>query len=115
MTAPEAPSPRIDFDPRLVEEVVHLLARADGSRWAVYRRRIDPLYERPDREAAIAAALMDLFREWGADEAVAVVARGLPVPRALVARSHRPGDEGVDLLVGERETLLVRLPAQVRV
>jgi hypothetical protein len=111
-SAPEAPSVRIEFDPLLVEEAVHLLARADERRWALYRRRIDPLYDRPDREAAIPKALLDLFREWGAGDAVAEAVRDLPVPRGLVARSHRPGDEGADLLVGEGETLLLRLPAE---
>ena len=110
--APAPPLPRIDFDPLLVEEVVHLLARADERRWALYRRRIDPLYDRPDRENAIAAALLDLFHEWGAGETVTAAVRGLPVPRGLVARSHRPGDEGADLLVGEGETVLLRLPAE---
>jgi hypothetical protein len=112
VTAPAPPPLRIDFDPLLVEEVVHLLARAEEARWASYRRRIDPLYDRPDKDAAIAGALLDLFREWGAAEKVATAVRGLPVRRALVARSHRPGDEGADVLVGEGETVLVRLPAE---
>ncbi|MCK6459347.1 MAG: hypothetical protein L6Q95_05575 [Planctomycetes bacterium] len=110
-TAPAPPPPRLEADPQLVEEVVHLLASADERRWAVYRRRIDPLYDRPDRDAAIPAALLQLFREWGAEGAVAAALGGLGVPRALLARSHRPGDEGADLLVGEERTVLLRLPA----
>lgn len=110
--APEAPPVRVDFDPLLVEEVVHLLARAHVRRWSAYRRRIDPLYDRPDREAQFPAAHLELFRAWRAGNAVEDALRGLPVPRALVARSHRPGDEGADLLVGEGETVLVRLPAE---
>ncbi len=109
--APAAPPLRIDFDPLLVEEVVHLLARGDDRRWAVYRRRIDPLYDRPDRDSAIAVALLELFREWGAGETVVAALRGLEVPRALVARAHR-GEEGADLLVGEAQTVLVRLAAE---
>lgn len=111
MTAPGPPLPRLELDPQLVEEVVHLLASADERRWAVYRRRIDPLYDRPDRDAAIAAAVLSLFREWGVERAVAEAVHGLDVARALVARSHRPGDEGADLLVGEERTVLLRLPA----
>jgi hypothetical protein len=109
--APGPPLPRLEADPQLVEEVVHLLANADTQRWAAYRRRIDPLYDRPDRDKAIADALLGLFREWGADAAITSAAIGLGVARALLARSHRPGDEGADLLVGEDRTLLLRLPA----
>jgi hypothetical protein len=112
VTAPGPPLLRLEVDPQLVEEVVHLLARADERRWLLYRRRIDPLYDRADRESAIAGALLALFREWGAEAIVANALAGLPVPRALVARSHRPGDEGADLLVGQDETALLRLPAE---
>jgi hypothetical protein len=104
-------APPIAFDPVLVEEAVHLLARAGEARWREYRRRIDPLYDEPERETAIAAAHLELFRAWGAEELVAREVRGLPVARALVARSHRPGDEGADLLVGEGKTVLLRLGA----
>lgn len=104
---------KVEFDPRLVEETVHLLARADPDRWRTYRRRIDPLYEHPDREAAMNAALLDLFRSWGP----ALWCEGALFPitgveSALVARSRRPGDEGADLFVGERRTVILRLAAE---
>jgi len=104
---------KIEFDPRLVEETVHLLARADPDRWRTYRRRIDPLYEHPDREAAMTAALLDLFRRWGpaqwCEEAFSPIAG---VESALVARSKWPGDEGADLFVGEQRTVIMRLAAE---
>lgn len=103
---------QVEFDPALVEAVVHLLARADGERWRAYRRCIDPLYDKPDREASINAGMLRLFHDFGASEAVAKDLRPLPVARALVARAQRPGDEGADLLVGKEKTALVRLPAE---
>jgi hypothetical protein len=102
---------RTEFDPVLVEEAVHLLAREDERRWDEYRRRIDPLYDRPDRDVALSAAHLELFRAWGAAELVAREVRDLPVARTLVARSHHPGDEGADLLVGEDRTALLRVAA----
>jgi len=103
---------RIEFDPRLVEEVVHRLARADRDRWRDYRQAIDPLYERPDREERIPVALLGLFRAWGAaglcETPLSAIA---DAERALVAQSQRPGDEGADLLVGGTcgRTLMVRI------
>lgn len=104
---------RVEYDPRLVEEAVHLLAREDPARWRDYRRRVDPLYDRPDREERLAEAMLDLFRRFGANRPVReVVALVGGVERALVARSQRPGDEGADLLVGEERTLFLRLAAE---
>jgi hypothetical protein len=103
---------QVEFDPALVEEVVHLLARAHERRWRAYRRCIDPLYDRPDREASITEGMLRLFRDFGAAEAVEKELRTLPVRRALVARAQRPGEEGADLLVGREKTALVRIPAE---
>lgn len=104
---------RLEFDPRLVEEAVHLLALAAPDRWRTYRRLVDPLYEHPDREAAMNGALLDLFRRWGpavwCEEAFSPIAG---VESALVARSKRPGDEGADLFVGEHRTVIMRLAAE---
>jgi hypothetical protein len=104
---------RVSYDPQLVEETVHRLASEDPERWRVYRRRIDPLYERADRDAALAAAMLDLFRRWGparwCEEALALIEG---VDGALVARPRRPGDEGADLLVGAHRTVLVRLDGE---
>jgi hypothetical protein len=103
---------RIDLDPRLVEEAVYLLARADEARWLELRRRIDPLYDSKDRERHMEAAHRDFFRAWGAEAVIEEALRPVEGPqRALVARSIRPDDEGADLLVGEERTLLLRLVA----
>lgn len=102
----------VEVDPALVEEAVHLLARADAGRWRAYRRRVDPLYDRPDREERLPAALLGLLREWGALAPVeAALALAPGADRALVARSRAPDDEGADLLVGDGRTLLLRLAA----
>ena len=105
---------RLLFDPRFVEEVVSLLARKDRARWSELRRRFDPLYEEPDRHAALATAELELFHSWGAAaicEQALALAEG--IDRALVARSRRPGDEGADLLVGEDgTTAMLRLAAE---
>jgi hypothetical protein len=104
---------KVEYDPALVEEAVHLLARADPARWRAYRKRVDPLYDAGDREARLPAATLDLLREWGGAGAVHEALLLLEgVDRALVARSRRPGDEGADLLVGAERTVLLRLGAE---
>jgi len=103
---------RIDWDPRLVDEAVQLLSQHDENRFAELRRRIDPLYDLPDRDRRIDAAQLELFRKFGAaapvEEAFAAIAGA---DRALVARSLRPDDEGADLLVGEGRTAILRVAA----
>ena len=103
---------RIRFDPGLVEEAVHLLAQTDPRRWRAYRGRIDPLYDRPDRDAAIGVAMLAIFRRWrAAAPCEEALARAGGCDEALVVRSQRPGDEGADLLVGEQRTVLFRIAA----
>jgi hypothetical protein len=104
----------VEYDPLLVEAVVHELARADARRWLAYRRQVDPLYERADREATLPAAHFELFRDWGAHEPFEGELVRLPAARALVARSRRPGDEESDLLVGDdgTRTVLLRVSAE---
>lgn len=104
----------VDWDPHLVEEVVHGLARLDARRWLAWRRQVDPLYERPDREARLPAAHFELFRDWGAHEPVERELTRLPAARALVARSRRPGDEESDVLAGDAgtRTIVLRMAAE---
>lgn len=104
---------RVEYDPRLVEEAVHLLARGDPVRWLAYRRKVDPLYDGPDREERLAGAMLDLFRRFEANRPLLeVFALVEGVERALVARSRRPGDEGADLLVGEERIFFLRLASE---
>ena len=101
---------RITYDPGLVEEIVFLLAGADEARWRERLRRINPLYECDDHDRAIPEAALGLFRDWGmarlCEEALAPAAA---VGQGLVVRSHRPGDEGADLLVGDERSVILRL------
>jgi len=104
---------KIHYDPRLVEEAVHMLAPASTARWLRYRRRINRLYDAPDRGRAFDEAYLEFFEDWGAakpcEEALASVR---DVERAVVARSLHPSDEGVDLLAGTEFTVSMRLSAQ---
>lgn len=104
----------VEYDPHLVEAVVHALGRADARRWLAYRRLVDPLYERPDRATALPAAHFELFRDWGAHEPFERELARLPAARALVARSRQPGDEESDLLVGDDggRTVMLRVAAE---
>jgi len=103
---------KVVYDPHLVGEVVHLLARDDERRWREYRSKIDRLYDQADRGPAFDAAHLALFAKWGVtrhcDEALAAL-RGPEL--AIVARSLHPGDEGADLLVGVDLTVSLRLAA----
>lgn len=98
------------WEPMLIEEAVFLYARADEGRFRQYRRRIDPLYDAPERDRAMAEAHLELFRSFGLAAPVEEALRSVTgVERALLARAQRPGDEGAELLVGEDRTLLLRL------
>jgi len=106
-------SMRVQYDPRLVEAVVHMLAQESRIRWLRYRRKIDRLYESDDRGRAFDEAHIEFFRGWEAsapcEEALASV---VGVERAVVARSLHPSDEGVDLLAGNGFTVSMRLTAE---